>query len=83
MCIRDRYALGAESALKLDPIQLDVVYLAAGESVSVDHTRPLLVDAAKQGTEVAEGVRSGRFDARPDRRRCRQCPYRLVCADAL
>jgi len=77
------YALGAESALKLDPIQLDVIYLAAGESVSVDHTRPLLVEAAKQGTEVAEGVRSGRFEARPDRRRCRLCPYRLVCADAL
>jgi DNA helicase-2/ATP-dependent DNA helicase PcrA len=77
------YALGAASALKLDPIELEMVYLASGESVRIDHTRPLLAEATKQGTDVAEGVRSGRFDARPDRRRCRLCPYRLVCAEAL
>jgi len=77
------YALGATSALKLDPIELEMVYLASGESVRVDHTRPLLAEATKHGTDVAEGVRSGRFDARPDRRRCRLCPYRLVCPEAL
>jgi len=77
------YALGAESALKLDPIDLEVVYLAAGTSASVDHSSSLVAEAAKQGAEVADGVRSGRFDARPDRRRCRLCPYRLVCAEAL
>ncbi len=77
------YALGAESALKLDPLELEIVYLASGESVSVDHTAPVLAEAVKQGAEVADGVRFGRFDARPDRRRCRLCPYRLVCAEAL
>jgi DNA helicase-2/ATP-dependent DNA helicase PcrA len=77
------YALGAASALKLDPIELEMVYLASGESVRVDHSHSLLAEATKQGTNVAEGVRSGRFDARPDRRRCRLCPYRLVCAEAL
>jgi RecB family exonuclease len=77
------YALGAESALKLDPIDLEVVYLASGTSASVDHSSALVAEAAKQGAEVADGVRSGRFDARPDRRRCRLCPYRLVCAEAL
>lgn len=77
------YALGAESALQLDPIELEIVYLASGESVSVDRSGPMMASATRQGAEVAEGVRSGRFDARPDRRRCRLCPYRLVCADAL
>jgi DNA helicase-2/ATP-dependent DNA helicase PcrA len=77
------YALGAESALKLDPVELEIVYLASGDSASVDHSDALVADACKQGTDVADGVRSGRFDARPDRRRCRLCPYRLVCADAL
>jgi ATP-dependent exoDNAse (exonuclease V) beta subunit len=77
------YALGATSALKLAPIELEIAYLASGESVRVDHTGELLAEATRQGTEVAEGVRSGRFDARPDRRRCRLCPYRLVCPDAL
>jgi DNA helicase-2/ATP-dependent DNA helicase PcrA len=77
------YALGAESALKLDPIELEIVYLAAGETVRVEHTPAVLAEAARQGTEVAEGVRSERFEARPERRRCRLCPYRLVCAEAL
>src|SRR6266567_4647537 len=77
------YALGASSALKLDPVELEIVYLASGESVRVEHTGALLTEAEKQGTEVAEGVRSGHFEARPDRRRCRLCPYRLVCAEAL
>jgi DNA helicase-2/ATP-dependent DNA helicase PcrA len=77
------YALGASAALKLDPVELEIVYLASGESVRVEHTGALLSEAEKQGTEVADGVRSGRFEARPDRRRCRLCPYRLVCAEAL
>jgi DNA helicase-2/ATP-dependent DNA helicase PcrA len=77
------YALGAGSALKLDPVELEIVYLASGESVHVEPTGRLLSEAARQGTEVADGVRAGRFEARPDRRRCRLCPYRLVCAEAL
>jgi len=43
----------------------------------------LVADAARQGAEVAVGVKAGRFDPRPERRRCRLCPYRLVCAEAL
>jgi len=77
------YALGASSALQLDPVELEIVYLASGESVRVERTGALLAGAVRQGAEVAEGVMSGRFEARPDRRRCRLCPYRLVCADAL
>jgi len=77
------YALGAEAALKLDPVELEIVYLASGESVRVEPNRQLLSEAARQGSEVADGVRAGQFEARPDRRRCRLCPYRLVCASAL
>jgi len=77
------YALGASEALKLEPVELEIAYLASGESVRVDHTSSLLAEATRQGSEVAAGVRSGRFEARPDRRRCRLCPYRLVCAEAL
>jgi len=45
---------------------------------------PALVrDAEEEGSEVAEGIRSGAFPPRPERRRCRLCPYRLACADAL
>jgi len=77
------YALGAGSTLHLDPMELEVVYLAAGESVRVEKVKELVTDATNQAADVAEGVREGRFEARPERRRCRLCPYRLACADAL
>jgi DNA helicase II / ATP-dependent DNA helicase PcrA len=77
------YALGARSALSLNPIELEVVYLASGESVKVEKVDGLIDEATKESAEVADGVRAGAFEARPERRRCRLCPYRLACADAL
>jgi DNA helicase II / ATP-dependent DNA helicase PcrA len=77
------YALGASTALGLDPVELEVVYLATGESVKVEKVGALVTEATGQAAEVAEGVREGRFDPRPERRRCRLCPYRLACAEAL
>ena len=79
------YAMGAGAALNVESkgLQLDVVYLASGETVSLERPDALVTEAKKQGAEVAEGVRSGSFEAKPDRRRCRLCPYRLACADAL
>jgi DNA helicase-2/ATP-dependent DNA helicase PcrA len=77
------YALGAATALSLDPIELEVVYLASGESIKVEKVSALVAEATSQGAEVAHGVKAGRFEARPERRRCRLCPYRLACADAL
>ncbi len=90
------YAIGA-ATLKLEPpgesagsagsaparIDLDVVYLASGETVRLERPDAAMAEAKKSGAEVAEGVKSGRFEARPDRRRCRVCPYRLACAEAL
>ncbi len=77
------YALGASTALHLDPLELEVVYLATGQGVKVEKVADLIADATRQGAEVAEGVKAGRFEPRPERRRCRLCPYRLVCAEAL
>jgi DNA helicase-2/ATP-dependent DNA helicase PcrA len=77
------YALGASTALDLAPVELEVVYLAGGESVKLEKVDGLVAEATKQGTEVAAGVREGNFEARPERRRCRLCPYRLACAEAL
>jgi DNA helicase-2/ATP-dependent DNA helicase PcrA len=79
------YALGAASALHLEPqqVELEVVYLASGQALRLERPAALVAEAEKQGAEVAEGVKAGRFDARPERRRCRLCPYRLACAEAL
>ncbi|HXC80143.1 MAG TPA: PD-(D/E)XK nuclease family protein, partial [Candidatus Acidoferrum sp.] len=79
------YAIGAGSALGVETqgLQLEVVYLASGDTLPLERPDALIAEAKKQGAEVADGVRAGRFDAKPDRRRCRLCPYRLACADAL
>jgi len=77
------YALGAASALSLDSVELEVVYLASGETVNVGRVEALTGEARAQGTEVAAGIRAGRFQPKPDRRRCRLCAYRLACAEAL
>jgi len=77
------YALAATSALNLESVELEVVYLASGESVVVEKVDRLIHEAQAEGTEVAEGVRAGSFEARPERRRCRLCPYRLACTEAL
>ena len=76
------YALGAKSALGLEPLSLEVVYLASAETVKVDVTDSLVDEARRAGGEVAAGVRGGRFEARPSWK-CRLCPYRLACAEAL
>ena len=77
------YALGASTAFQLNGLELEVVYLASGESMKFEKVNELVSEATNQASEVAEGVREGRFEARPERRRCRLCPYRLACADAL
>ena len=64
-------------------VELEVVYLASGQALRLERPAALVAEAEKQGAEVAEGVKAGRFDARPERRRCRLCPYRLACAEAL
>jgi CRISPR/Cas system-associated exonuclease Cas4 (RecB family) len=45
----------------------------------VEATPELVAEAVSVAVEVAEGVRAGRFEPRPERRRCSLCPYRLAC----
>ncbi len=75
------YALAARS-LGLQPLELEIVYLRDGRRVRIDADQELLSEAERIGAEVAAGVAAGRFEARPERRRCAFCPYRLVCDQA-
>ncbi len=77
------YALGASTALSLDPIELEVVYLAEGSAIRLEGVPKLQAEARAIAIEVAEKIRAGRFDPQPERRKCRLCPYRLACAEAL
>jgi len=77
------YALGASTALSLDPIELEVVYLAEGSAIRLEGVPKLQDEARTIAIEVAEKIRAGHFDPQPERRKCRLCPYRLACTDAL
>jgi len=77
------YALGASTALRLDPIELEVVYLAEGSAIRLEGVPKLQAEARTIAIEVAEKIRAGHFDPQPERRKCRLCPYRLACAEAL
>jgi len=77
------YALGAEAALELKDPHLEVVYLASGSRVQVEGTPSLLAETRRISIETADAIRAGRFEPQPERRKCRLCPYRLACAEAL
>jgi RecB family exonuclease len=77
------YALGARRALGLAEIDLEIVYLKDSSRVVLPAAADLLAEAERLGSEVAAGVAAGRFEPRPERRRCALCPYRLACPAAL
>jgi DNA helicase-2/ATP-dependent DNA helicase PcrA len=77
------YALGARQALGLDPLELEIVYLKTGKRVLLPADDELLDEARRIGAEVAAGIAAGEFEPRPERRRCRLCPYALACDAAL
>ncbi len=77
------YGIGAAAALDLEPAELEVVYLASGERVVLEGTKELKARAVAIASGVADGIRSRRFEPQPERRKCRLCPYRLACTEAL
>jgi RecB family exonuclease len=77
------YGLGAAGALGLEAAELEIVYLASGTRVSLEGVESLKAEATRIASDVAGGIRSGRFDPQPERRKCRLCPYRLACTAAL
>lgn len=77
------YALAAREALGIDRIELEVVHLKDASRVVLPATDELLSQAREVAGEVAAGVRAGEFEARPERRRCSLCAYRLACSDAM
>jgi len=77
------YALGAKRSLGLDRVHLEIVYLKDSTRVQVEADEGLLVEAEQIGKETADAIAGGAFEARPERRRCALCAYRLACTAAL
>ncbi|HEX6349807.1 MAG TPA: ATP-dependent DNA helicase [Candidatus Dormibacteraeota bacterium] len=77
------YALAAKESLGLDPVDLEIVYLRDGKRVLIPSGPELIGEARRLVGEVADGIRAGEREPRPERRRCSLCPYRAVCEAAL
>jgi RecB family exonuclease len=77
------YALAAERALGIKDSELEIIYLRNGKKLRLRPDRELLEEAERIAGEVATGIRCADFAPRPERRRCRGCPYRLPCEAAL
>jgi RecB family exonuclease len=77
------YALGAKRALGLERVRLEIVYLKDSSRLLLGADEKLLDEASGIGKGVADAVAQGLYEARPERRRCALCPYRLACTDAL
>ena len=43
----------------------------------------LAAEARAIAIDVAGKIAAENFEAQPERRKCRLCPYRLACAEAL
>ena len=77
------YGVGASGGLGMEPAALEIVYLASGTRLELENVASLQAEAKRIGEEVAGGIREGRFESQPERRKCRLCAYRLACVDAL
>jgi RecB family exonuclease len=77
------YGLAAQRSLGWEPVKLEIVYLRNGERVELEPDGELLEGAERVVGEVAHGLLRRDYTARPERRRCRGCPYRLPCVSAL
>ena len=76
------YALAAREVFRFQPLTLSYYYLESGSRVSVDKSLDRLREDRETIQQVAHGIRSGLFPARPDRAKCGGCDFRLLCPSA-
>jgi DNA helicase-2/ATP-dependent DNA helicase PcrA len=76
------YALAHEAESGSLPDELALHFLESGLVGRSAPTEKRLAAAHEKLTEVAAGIRSGRFEAAPSVMRCGYCPFREICPDA-
>jgi ATP-dependent DNA helicase UvrD/PcrA len=76
------YALAYEAQHGSLPDELALHFLESGLVGRSTPSKGRLARASEQVTAVAEGIRAGRFEARPSVMRCGYCPFRDICPDA-
>jgi DNA helicase-2/ATP-dependent DNA helicase PcrA len=73
------YALAHEAQTGALPAAVQLHFLESGVVGRAPLDRARLASAREKIAAAADGIRAGRFDARPDAVGCSYCPYRQVC----
>ena len=73
------YALAHEAETGELPVALELHFLESGLVGRVEPDPARLAKARASLKKVADGIRGGRFPARPDMVGCGYCPYRDIC----
>jgi DNA helicase-2/ATP-dependent DNA helicase PcrA len=75
------YALAAREALGLNPARISFYSLTNNEVVSGARSEKQLKEARDAIALVAENIRAGAFDPKPNFATCRACDYRPICPE--
>lgn len=77
------YALAAREVFRFDPLRLTYYYLETGERVVVEKTPERLQEDRAAVAGVAAAIAAEDFTARPERRKCAGCDFKLLCPSAV
>ncbi len=76
------YALAYDETRGAPPARVELSFVDSGVVGSAEVLEAHLTSARVRIDEAARGIRSARFPARPDKRRCSFCPYSRFCPDS-
>jgi DNA helicase-2/ATP-dependent DNA helicase PcrA len=76
------YALAYAETRGAAPAHVELSFVATGTVGGADVEPTHLEHARSRVEEAARGIRSARFPARPDKRRCSFCPYSRFCPES-
>ena len=77
------YGLAWEAQHGLPPDDLALYFLESGIEGHSAPSAKRLAWASEQVATAADGIRAGRFEAKPSPTRCGYCPFRELCPDAI
>jgi DNA helicase II / ATP-dependent DNA helicase PcrA len=77
------YALAHEAQTGALPDELALHFLESGVIGRTEPTEKRLAAAQEKLAAAADGIRAGRFEAKPAAMRCGYCPFREICPDAV
>ena len=77
------YAMGYEAMTGRLPDQVALHFLDSGLVGKVDVDPKRVAKARARISEVATGIRAGRFEATPDAMACARCPFRDICPSSV